>query len=58
MHNVHHFAKKKSKQHGQRNFLETFPKKCLHFKQKNCEIANIFGGFWEISNFFLLEIPI
>jgi hypothetical protein len=27
-------------------------------KKTNCEIANIFGGFWEISNFLLLEIHI
>jgi hypothetical protein len=45
MQNIHHFALKKCpKQHGQRKFLEFFKKK-PYLKEKNHEIAKIFGGF-------------
>jgi hypothetical protein len=45
MHNIHHFAKKKSQATWSKEHLKNFPKKCPHFKEKNCEIVNIFGGF-------------
>jgi len=37
--------KKCPKQHGQRKILENFQKKKPHLKEKNYEIAKIFGGF-------------
>jgi hypothetical protein len=46
MQNIHHFALKKCpKQHGQRKFLELKKKKNPYLKEKNHEIAKIFGGF-------------
>jgi hypothetical protein len=52
MHNIHHFAKNNSQATWSKENFGNFPKKCPHFKDFFFEIANIFGGFSEISNFF------
>jgi hypothetical protein len=46
MHNIHHFAKKKSQATWSKELFGNFPKKNAHIsKKKNCEIANIFRDF-------------
>jgi hypothetical protein len=53
--NICHFPKNKSlEQHGQGSFLEIFQKILSHFEQESYENAKIFGGFEQISSFFLI----
>jgi hypothetical protein len=55
MHNNHHFVKKKSQVTWSKENYGIFKEKPPNFNEKIYEIVKIFGGFWEISNFFLLK---
>jgi len=46
-----------TKQQCQRRFLGKFLKESSHFKEEKYEIAKIFEGFGQISNFLLLKSP-
>jgi hypothetical protein len=45
MQNIHHFAKKMSQAKWSNEVFGKFSKKKTYLKEKNYEIAKIFGGF-------------